>query len=202
MAKAHLDYFILTMEANTRMKRTLIFLLVLFISSASFLLTGCKSTNELDLSKYCQATVHYKLNGAESSNALTLGELTGDSCPMQAYKTIQINTNRAWTYGLSLSKVTFDILMEGADNIDIDITISNLENGQNYNQTADTYFYHKTLPISNSVTSITLDVFDTFINKDATISIEIGDSAYNSNSPLKLAIRNFKMFGEHTPTNY
>lgn len=188
--------------ANTRMKHLRYITSALLLLVFSGLFIACDSSNELNVTTYCQPAPLYKLNGSDTSNALALSDLTGDTCPLNSYSVIQINTNRSWTYGLTVEKISFDIILSEASNIDIDITISNLENGANYNETADTYFFHKTLSITQPTTSITLDINDTFINKDATFSFEVVKSAYSSNSNMKLAIRNFKMFGEHKEANY
>lgn len=167
-----------------------------------FAFVGCSKSNQLDAQIYCKADVNYKLYGATDSDVANMSDLIGTSLPQKAYSTIQITTDKTWTYGLTLEKIEFGILLSENANMDIDITISNLENGDNYNQTKDTYFYHKTLSITQETTSITLAIDDIFINKDATISIEVVESCYTAHPNLTFSISNFKMYGKHENTNY
>lgn len=167
-----------------------------------FAFVGCTKTNLLDAQIYCKSNINYKLNGAKDSESGQLSELIGNTFASKAYSTIQITTDKNWTYGLTLEKIEFDIILSENANVDIDVTISNLENGENYNSSQDTYFYHKTLSISQETTSITLAINDVFINKDAVISLEVVESCYTAHPNLTFSLSNFKMYGEHKNTNY
>lgn len=184
------------------MKLAKIFTAIILSFLSIFAFVGCSKSNLLDAQIYCKADVNYKLYGAKDSETANMSDFIGTSLPQKAYSTIQITTDKTWTYGLTLEKIEFDILLSESANMDIDITISNLENGENYNQTQDTYFYHKTLSITQETTSITLAINDIFINKDATISIEVVESCYSTHPNLTFNISNFKMYGKHENTNY
>ena len=178
--------------------------LIAIISSLALLLvfTGCEKENKLDAQIYCHSDINYKLHNSSEALTANISDIIGNELTAQAYETIQINTNKAWTYGLQLNKVKFDVLLSIPANVDIDITISNLENGENYNSTQDTYFYHKTLSFNKECTSVSLDIYDIFINKDATISLEVVKSCYEATPELKISIANFQLYGEHPKTNY
>lgn len=181
--------------------KSLALALLMMISAFSFV--GCKETElPLNLSAYCQSDVAYQLNGSKDSANLKLSDVENDTCPLNNYTVIQIKTKRAWSYGLTLKKITFDIILSEPQSVDIDLTISNLKNGENYNETADTHFYSNTLAIAKESTTVTLDINDEFIDKDATFSFEVDKSCYNTSPNLKIAIRNFRMYGEHQETNY
>lgn len=184
------------------MKTTRNILLSLLAIVCVFSFTACKESLPISNTQYLQDTVVYKLNGSDTSKNLTLADVSGDSCPLNSYKVIQINTKRAWTYGLTITKITFDVILSQSQNVAIDLTISNLKNGANYNETADTYFYKKTITIAKENTPVTLEINDEFIDKDATFSFEIDTSCYKTTPSLKIAIQNFKIYGEHQKTTY
>ena len=167
----------------------------------SFIVVGCDTSNKLDASVYCKPQVSYKLHGSTESQTMELVNLIDSTCEMNKYSVVQITTDKTWTYGLELETIKFNVLMSVSENVDIDVTISNLESGENYNSTQDTYFYHKSLSINKEDTTITLDINDIFINKDSVISIEVVNSCYN-NTDLKLAFGNFELYGQHPEINY
>lgn len=167
-----------------------------------FTFTGCKEGNLLDTQIYCKPEIGYTVIGDKDSYSANLSDITGTTLMSQNYDTIQITTNKSWTYGLILEKIEFDVILSEATNVDMDITISNLEHGENYNSTKDTYFFHKTISVNKDNTSVSLEVNDNFINKDAVISIEVVDSCYSTNPNLTFSIGNFKMYGGHEQTNY
>ena len=131
-----------------------------------------------------------------------MADVTGNNCPQNNYNKIQITTNKSWTFGLNIKKVTFDIVLSEPASMDIDLTISNLENAENYNKDKDTYYYHKTLTITKQTTSVTLEINDTFTDKESVFSFEVVESCYTSYPNLKFSINNFKIYGEHTEANY
>ena len=183
-----------------KLVKNLALCLILLTSILGF--SACQKETPLNLSVYCYPTATYTLNGSETATGINVSDLVADTCPQNSYSKIQITTSRSWTYGLTLKKVSFDVILSEPANMDIDLTISNLENGQNYNSTKDTYFYHKTLNIGKEHTSVTLDINDTFINKDAVFSFEVVTSCYTDHPNLKFSIANLKMFGEHQQTQY
>lgn len=184
------------------MKLARIFFSILFTLCFGVVLTGCEKSTELDALTYLKPEVSYKLYKSEASSTFKTESIINATSEAMAYDTIQINTNKTWTYGLTLQTIKFDVALSEPANMDIDITVSNLENGENYNKTQDTFFYHKTVTVSQESSTVTLEINDVFIDKDATISLEIVDSCYTSFPNLKVAIGNFKMFGYHTENNY
>lgn len=184
------------------MKRLQVILLAFLFIISALTLTACKKEESLDLSVYCNSTVSYKVYKDNNTNTMSLTDITSTSCPQKNYSVVQLSTNRTWSYGLTLNKVKFDIILSEPASMDIDLTISNLENGEQYNSTADTFFYHKTLTIGKEETTVELEINDTFINKDAVFSFEVVESCYTSFPNLKFSIVNFKLYGEHKPTNY
>jgi len=178
------------------------FTILLLLIFSVCIVAGCSKENALDVNIYCRPEVNYKLYNSKDSSPGNISDVIGTTLAPQAYETFQITTNKTWTYGLVLEKVEFDIILSKAVNVDIDLTISNLENGENYNSTQDTYFYHKTLSFNQETTTVTLEINDTFINKDAVFSFEVVESCYSANPDLTISIANFKLFGEHAQTNY
>ena len=179
---------------------TLSALIIAILSIITF--TGCKESNQLDTQIYCKTEIGYSLHKDKESYTAELTDIIGSSLLSQNYDTIQITTNKSWSYGLVLEKIEFDVILSEPANVDMDITISNLEHGENYNSTKDTYFFHKTISVNKDNTHVSLIVNDNFINKDAVISIEVVDSCYTATPTLTFSIGNFKMFGEHEQTNY
>lgn len=177
-------------------------LTLLLILVAPLYFSACKESSSLDSNLYLKQIAYYKVNGSTTSKEQLTSSFTSGEENFQNYSVIQLNTNKDWTYGLTLEKIEFDMLLSEEANVDIEITISNLENGANYNQTQDTYYYHKTLSFNAVKTHVKLDINDIFINKDATISLEVVTSCYESNPNLTLSLNNFKMFGFHEKTNY
>lgn len=170
----------------------------------SLILAGCNNSNQLDVSVYCKSDVNYSLYNTDNSETLNLSDIISSTCTPNKYDVIQITTNKDWTYGLTLEKIQFDIVLSQTANVDLDITITNLENAENIKtiNKVDTRYYHKTIAVNQEQSTITLDINDVFINVDSIISIEIVDSCYKTNNDLTISIGNFKMFGEHTPANY
>ena len=179
---------------------TLSAIIITFLSLITF--TGCEESNLLDTQIYCKPEIGYTLNNNKDSFTASLSDITGTSLLSQNYDKIQITTYKSWTYGLVLEKIEFDVILSDSTNVDIDVTISNLEHGENHNSTTDTYFFQKTISLNKDSTHVSLIVNDNFVNKDAVISIEVVESCYSANPDLKLSIGNFKMFGEHEQTNY
>lgn len=166
-------------------------------------LTACDADNSLILTTYCRNTVNYELNDSNKTEGkFELAKIIDSSCDPNQYTKIQITTHRDWTYGLKIERIEFDIILSTPADVDIDITVSNLENGPHLDEEKNTYYYHKTLSINKESTTAKLDINDTFNDKDSVISIEINKSCYTTNSDLKIAIGNLKMFGQHTPANY
>ena len=166
--------------------------------------TACKMNNDpIDLTTYCRQTVNYQLaDDKKTEGTFDLSKINNSICDPNKYSKIQITTNKDWTYGLEIDRIEFDIILSTTADIDIDITVSNLENGPHLNENQNTYYYHKTISINKESTTIKLDINDIFNNKDSTISIEIDKSCYSSNENLTIAIGNLKMYGQHTPANY
>ena len=184
------------------MKSLKIFLTLLITCFSIFTFAGCQKSNPLDAAVYCLPEISYKTYGDKDSYTANLADIIGNNLLPQNYDTIQITTNKSWTYGMILEMVEFDVILSSEANMDIDITISHLEHGENYNATSDTYYFYKTVSITKETTKVSLVINDNFINKDATISIEVVDSCYTANPNLTFTIANFKMFGHHEATNY
>lgn len=166
------------------------------------MISACSKTNELDLEVYFKKDVVYKVYNAKDSGSMHIGYLTTDKPTMDCYTVIQLTSNKDWTYGLSLEKIEFSVFLSEEANVDIDITISNLEHGENYNKTADEYFYHTTISLNKTETKVKLDINDTIINKECVISFEIVQSCYKTNPNLKLSINNLKLIAKHHESNY
>ena len=173
-------------------------LLIIF----SLLVVSCSKTNNLDLATYFKPSVNYKLYKTKDSNVADINDFISDTPILNSYTIIQFTSNKNWTYGLNLETVAFDITLSEAANMDIDITISNLENGENYNKTENTYFYHKTLSINQINTNVKLEINDIIINKECVISLEVVDSCYDSNPNLKFALTNLQITGQHKESAY
>jgi len=166
-------------------------------------LTACEKDNLLDATVYLKDTVNYELNEKKKTEGtFELSNIINQNSELKNYKRIQITTKKDWTYGLEIEKIEFDILLSMPVDVDLEITVSNLENGENFNESQNTYYYHKTLSINKECTNVKLDINDIFNKKDAVISLEINESCYTSTPELKIGIGNFKMYGQHTPANY
>ena len=175
---------------------------ILFLSFA-FNLIACEKNNTLDLTVYLKDTVNYQLgNDNPTEGKFSLSDIINSSSELKQYSRIQITTKKDWTYGLELERIEFDIILSMPADIDIDITLSNLENGAHFNESQNTYYFQKTLSINKENTSIKLDINDIFTKKDSCLSIEINDSCYKSNGELKIGIANLKMYGQHTEARY
>ena len=179
---------------------------ILFVALTSVFvicLTACKTSNLLDISTYCKNTINYELaDDKKTEGKFDLSKINNSTCDLNQYSKIQITTNRDWTYGLEIERIEFDIILSIPADVDIDITLSNLENGPHLNEEKNTFYYHKTLSINKESTPVKLDINDIFSDEDSVLSIEINKSCYASNPNLKIAIRNLKMYGQHTPVNY
>lgn len=151
---------------------------------------------------YLLPTSYYKLNGNSKSIDTTPDTFTSGEVNYQQYSVIQLTTNKSWTYGLTVETVEFDVYLSSAHSVDMDITISALENAQNYNSSQDIFFYHKTLSFNEEYTHVTLEINDIFVNKEGTFSLEFDTSCYTANPELKISVNNFKMKGFHQETNY
>ena len=176
----------------------------LFSLIFSVVLVGCSKSNQLDVAVYCKNEVNYTLYNSKDSQQLNLSDITTSTCTPNKYSVIQITTNKDWTYGLTIEKIQFELVLSELVNVDLDITITNLENAENIKtiDKVDTRYFHKTIAVNQTNSTITLDINDVFINKDSTISIEVVKSCYENNPNLNISIGNLKMFGQHTPTNY
>lgn len=179
-------------------KSLLLFVLCIFVIN----FTACTKDNSLDLTVYLKDTVNYEIAENNTENSFSLSEIINSSSELKQYSRIQINTKKDWTYGLELERIEFDIILSTPADVDIDITISNLENGEHFNESQNTYYYHKTLSINKENTTVKLDINDTFTKKGSVISLEINNSCYSSNKELKIGIANLKMYGQHTEANY
>lgn len=179
---------------------------ILFVMLASVFtisLAACKTSNLLDISTYCRDTINYELaDNKKTEGKFELAKINNANCDFNQYSKIQITTNRDWTYGLEIERIEFDIILSAPADIDIDVTLSNLENGPHLNEEKNTYYYHKTLSINKESTPVKLDINDIFNDQDSVLSIEIDKSCYTTNPDLKIAIGNLKMYGQHTPVNY
>ena len=113
--------------------------------------SGCEKNNLLDTTIYCLPEISYKTFGDKDSYTANLSEITSNTLLPQNYDTIQITTNKSWTYGLVLEKIEFDVILSSIANMDIDVTISHLEHGENHNATSDTYYFHKTITINKEI---------------------------------------------------
>lgn len=165
-------------------------------------LVACSKDNNLDLSLYLTQKAYYKLNGSTASVEATRDNYISSEVDYKNYSVIQLTTDKNWTYGLTLETVEFDVYLSEEAIVDIDITISNLENAANHNKDQDTFYYHKTLSFNSVETHVKLDINDVFINKASTISLEVNTSCYTEHPTLKLSVNNFKMSGFHKPSNY
>lgn len=184
---------------NMLKKITLAFLLCIF----SFNLIACEKNNKLDVSVYCKEDIAYDLNGTSSvEGKFKLDRIINGTSDSLKYSKIQISTKKDWTYGLEIDRIEFDILLSTPADVDIDVTVSNLENGPHFNEDQNTYYYQKTLSINKQNTTIKLDIDDVFNSKSSIISIEINKACYSSHPDLTIAIGNFKMFGQHNEVNY
>ena len=180
-------------------KKTLACIIALLFCT---IISACSNSKEINLEVYFKTDVVYKVNNAKDSGSMHIGYLTTDKPTMDCYTVIQLTSNKDWTYGLNLEKVEFVVFLSEEANVDIDITISNLENGENYNKTEDTYFYHTTISLNKTETKVKLDINDTIINKECVISFEIVQSCYKTNPNLTLSINSLKLIGEHKELNY
>lgn len=184
---------------NMLKKLTLAILLCIF----SFSLIACEKNNELDVSVYCIEDIAYDLNGTSSiEGKFKLDRIINGTSDSLKYSKMQISTKKDWTYGLEIERIEFDVLLSTPADVDIDVTVSNLENGPHFNEDQNTYYYQKTLSINKQNTTIKLDIDDVFNNKSSIISIEINKACYSSHPDLTIAIGNFKMFGQHNEVNY
>lgn len=163
---------------------------------------ACSQKNNLDLALYLSPVSYYKLNGSKDSIEGTRDSFISEETNFQSYSVVQFNTDKNWTYGLTLETLEFDVYLNQVANVDIDITISALENAENYNSSQDEFFYHKTLSFNSEMTHVKLDINDVFVNKTSTISLEIDTSCYNANPELKISINGLVMSGYHEETNY
>lgn len=166
------------------------------------IVVGCSEKNTLDLRTYFKTSVTYKVNNSKDSGTMDLDYLISDEPTMDCYTVIQISSNKNWTYGLTLEKFEFDVIMSEVANLDIDLTISNLQNAENYNKTTEENYYHKTLSFNKLETHVTLDINDIIQNKASVLSFEVVDSCYKTNPNLTFAITNLKMSGYHQEANY
>ena len=179
------------------------FILTALLGVFCFSFIACAKNNSLDASVYLKDTVNYETgSSAIVEGKFKLDKIINGSSESMQYSKIQISTKKDWTYGLEIERIEFDVLLTQTADVDIDITVSNLENGPHFNEDQNTYYYQKTLSINKQNTTVKLDINDIFNNKGSIISIEINKSCYTSHPDLKIAIGNFKMYGKHTQVNY
>lgn len=178
-------------------------LCAIFIVASTFALTACEKSNMLDVSVYCQDSIKYELNDKKKTEGkFDLSSVINSNSDLNNYTRIQITTKQDWTYGLELERVEFDLLLSESADVDIDITVSNLENGDHFNESKNTYYYKKTISINNQNTTVKLDINDIVNGAESVISLEIDKACYTSHPDLKIGIGNLKMYGQHTPVNY
>lgn len=178
---------------------------IFFILSAlvfSLIVTACSENKTLDLRVYFNSSVKYKVNNSKDTGSMDIGYFITDEPTMDCYTVIQFTSNKSWTYGLTLQTIEFDLTMSEVANMDIDITISNLENAENYNKTTEEKYYHKTLSFNKLNTHVALDINDIIENKECVISLEVVQSCYKTNPNLTFSINNLTITGFHEVSNY
>lgn len=168
----------------------------------SLIVVSCSNKNTLDLRVYFNNSITYKVNNSKDSGTMDIGYFINNEPTMDCYTVIQFTSNKNWTYGLTLQTIEFDLIMSEVANLDMDLTISNLENAENYNKTTDEKYYHKTLSFNKLNTHVTLDINDIMGAKESVFSFEVVESVYKTNPNLKFSIVNLTINGFHQESNY
>jgi len=168
-------------------------------------LTACETDNTLDLTAYFKDSIKYEL--ADNNNTegdFELSKIINSSSDLNKYTRIEITSKQDWTYGLEIERIEFDVLLSIPADVDIEITITNLENGEHLNEVDNTFFYSKTLSINKENTSVKLDINDVFTKKASVIELKINKSCYQgeANKDLKIGVANLKMYGQHKEAHY
>ena len=175
--------------------------LLLLLCCLSF--TACGAEKPLDANVYFNEDVNFLKMGSDESGSVKLINVVNASMPQDQYTTIQINTLKDWTYGLTIEKICFDFVMSKVTELDFDITVSYLNKGTDYDKDKGMYFYKQSVTANKKVTRVELNINDIFTNNESTISIEISNrTVYENNPKLKVCIQNFKAYGKHEESKY
>lgn len=186
-------------------KRTVLFLLIIF-SFVSF--TACEKTdtnNYIDLSTYLsdKANVNY-FSENKPTILKTSNFISEEIYSLADYKYTTFKTNKEWTYGLTIESIEFEIFSNIGCTIDFTLTITNLKNAQ-YNTTLGINVLTQQFELSaikDTAVKKTLIINDMFLNADAEISLLVDSSTFVRNKSLKYCIKNLKISGYHTQPQY
>ena len=188
------------------MKKCLSLIFALLISSICFV--GCEKDklNPLDVATYLNEGTNIKLYDKAYESEQSLETFIGeDDYLLQRYKYITFNANSKWTYGLTLQRISFDIICNETQTLDFTITISHLKVSDTYDQMGDFYYIQKTFfaeCTENKKTPISIDINSEFAKGKAQIAIVLDSSSLEKSETMKYSIANLELFGEHISSNY
>ncbi len=185
------------------------FLLAIFVIFPTLLLSACgQKEKSINMSRYFSSAVSYTLYGSSGTQTTELKHfINGKADKQNKYLAITFTGNNAWIYKLTVEKISFDVYSNIDTELQFNIRISNLRNGDE-DEYRDPKFRTAIDVKAGKTTNVTIDVNDYFESNTAstTIVIELDGAQHyvaNTNGDglqdtgLQIDIINFAVFGQH-----
>lgn len=189
------------------MKKFLLSFLAIIMCIPALAFAGCsESSDSIKMTTYFETKVNYQVYGRTGTNESTLSDYIGSKTDnMDQYMSITFNGKPDWLYKMTVEYVTFEVYSNQTEEIEMNIKISNLKNGDQSNVGGSSVFT-KQIAINlkaNESVKVKVPVNDYFESNSATttIKLEITDTSYfysnKANTGLKFTVQNFGLIANH-----
>lgn len=189
------------------MKKFLMFALTFVMLLPTIAFAGCNKSDTINMSRYFESKVTYQLfpNYSMSSD-LTLKSFLDDKVDHQrSFYEIDFTGISSWLYKLQLSYITFDLYSNMDTDIEFNLTISNLHEGDQSAVGGNSVFTER-VPVAlkeGKKVHVKIDVNDYFESYSTTtkICLIVTDRSYfldnGEDIGLKYDLLNFMLHGKH-----
>ena len=187
------------------MRRFFTIILAVFAIFPILLLSACGENNKkpVNMTRYFNSDVNYTVYGESGTKTSKLAHFIGSNPDQQnAYISVEFVGNNAWIYKLNVEKIEFDVFSNIDAEIQLNIHVSNLRNGD-LDAYQDPKFKASFDCRAGKTQHVSIDVNDYFESNIAAtkIVIEVDGAqhyfAENQETGLKIDIINFKVYGNH-----
>lgn len=185
------------------MKKFLVILLVIIISSFPIYLCACSNN---DAERYIDVSAYFNENAIivndGTSSSLSLSQITGKSSPsLGRYSELTLQGKTKWTYDLYVESIEFDICSNEDRTFDMSLIISNIVQSETakYNAYYQWHFIESFYVEikANELTHKKINVNETFNDKAGGIAITIDPDSTLASSSLQFYITNLKITAYH-----